>query len=173
MQDKIASMDKTLDQTVTVIQRIAAHLRPTVLDDLGLVAAIEWQANAFRSRTGIRCDVIIETDDPRIDSEQATALLRICQEALTNVARHAHATCVIVRLSNTLDQVLIEIEDDGEGVPTEKLTDRMSIGLFGMRERAELHEGEVHITGRSGKGTIITVRMPTAHAQRGVEAKTL
>lgn len=74
LQDKIASMDKTLDQTVTVIQRIAAHLRPAVLDDLGLVAAIEWQANAFRSRIGIRCDVIIETDDPRIDSEQATAL---------------------------------------------------------------------------------------------------
>src|SRR5574340_422839 len=168
LQSKIASMDETLDQIITVVQRIAADLRPPVLDNLGLVAAIEWQANAFRSRTGIRCDVIIETDDPRIDSERATALFRICQEALTNVARHAHATHVTVRLSETLGQVLLEIEDDGEGIPTEKLTDRMSIGLLGMRERAELLEGEVHITGRPGKGTIITVRMPTAYAQRTV-----
>ena len=173
LQSKIASMDKTLDQTITVVQRIAADLRPPVLDDLGLVAAIEWQANAFRSQTGICCDVIIETDDPRIDSERATALFRICQEALTNVARHAHATCVTIRLGETLDQILLEIEDDGEGVPTEKLTDRMSIGLLGMRERAELLEGEVHIMGRPGNGTIITVRIPTAHAQRDMEAETL
>lgn len=168
LQRKIASMDETLDQTITVVQRIAADLRPPVLDDLGLVAAIEWQANAFRSRTGIHCDVIIETDDPRIDSERATALFRICQEAFTNVARHAHATYVTIRLSETLGQVLLEIEDDGEGIPAEKLTDPMSIGLLGMRERAELLEGEVHITRGPGKGTIITVRMPTAHAQRDV-----
>lgn len=168
LQRKIASMDETLDQTITVVQRIAADLRPSVLDDLGLVAAIEWQANTFRSRTGIRCDVIIETDDPQIDPERATALFRICQEALTNVARHARATHVTVRFSETLGQVLLEIEDDGEGIPTEKLTDPMSIGLIGMRERAELLEGEVHITGRPGNGTIITVRMPTAHAQRAV-----
>lgn len=173
LQSKIASMDETLDQTITVVQRIAADLRPSVLDDLGLVAAIEWQAKAFRSRTGICCDVIIETDDPLIDSERATALFRICQEALTNVARHAHATCVTIRLGETLDQVLLEIEDDGEGVPTEKLTDRMSIGLLGMRERAELLEGEVHITGRPGNGTIITVRMPATHAQREMETETL
>ena len=168
LRSRIASMDETLDQTITVVQRVAADLRPRVLDDLGLVAAIEWQADAFRSRTGIRCDVIIETDDPVIDSERATALFRICQEALTNVARHAHATCVTIRLGETMDQVLLEIEDDGEGIPTEKLIDRMSIGLLGMRERAELLEGEVHITGRPGKGTIITVRMPTAHAHRDV-----
>lgn len=165
---KIASMDETLDQTITVVQRIAADLRPSVLDDLGLIAAIEWQANAFRLRTGIRCDVIIETEDPQIDSERATALFRICQEALTNVARHAHATHVTVRFSETLGQLLLEIEDDGEGIQAEKLTDRMSFGLLGMHERAELLEGEVHVMGRPGKGTIITVRMPTAHAQRDV-----
>lgn len=173
LTSKLDSMDAILDQTITVVQRIAADLRPHVLDDLGLVAAIEWQAHVLKSRTGIRCDVIIETDDPRVDSEGATALFRICQEALTNVARHAHATRVTVRLSETLDQVLLEIEDNGEGIPTKKLTDRMSIGLLGMRERADLLEGEVHIAGTPGKGTIVTVRIPIAHRQRDERCQTI
>lgn len=173
LQSRIDSMDESLDQTITVVQRIASDLRPRVLDDLGLVAAIEWQANVFSSRTGIRCDVIMETDDPRIDSERATALFRICQEALTNVARHAHATCVTIRLGETLDQVLLEIEDDGEGIPPEKLTDRTSLGLLGMRERTELLGGEFHAAGNPGRGTIITVRIPTARAQKGAAAQAL
>ncbi|WHZ22026.1 MAG: hypothetical protein OJF47_001138 [Nitrospira sp.] len=173
LQRKVASLDKTLDQTITVVQRIAADLRPGVLDDLGLIAAIQWQAKTFKSRTGIHCDVITDTDDVQIDPEQATALFRICQEALTNVARHAHATAVVIRFSETAGQVLLEIEDDGRGIPAEKLTDRMSLGLLGMRERAELSGGEVHITGNLGKGTVIIVRMPTVPSHMDVAPRTL
>ncbi|MEX5214145.1 MAG: PAS domain-containing protein [Nitrospiraceae bacterium] len=161
LRNKIASLDSTLDQTITVVQRIASDLRPGVLDDLGLIAAIQWQAKTFNARTGIHCDVIADTEDPQIDPEQATALFRICQEALTNVARHAHATSVVVRFSETAGQILLEIEDDGRGIPSDKLTDRMSLGLLGMRERASLGGGEVHIAGKPGNGTSIIVRMPT------------
>lgn len=173
LHSKIDSMDKTLDQTIAVIKRVAADLRPSVLDDLGLFAAIEWQADLFKSRTRIYCDVIAETDEPEIEHERATALFRICQEALTNVARHAQATRVVVRIGETLGQILLEIEDDGRGILAGKLTNRTSLGLLGMRERAELLGGEFHVTGNPGKGTIITVRMPTARAQKDAAAETL
>jgi two-component system sensor histidine kinase UhpB len=173
LRNAMASMDNTLDQTITTVQRIAADLRPRLLDDLGLAAALEWQVNSFMSRTGIHCQVIAEPDQLQIGCDQTTALFRICQEALTNVARHAQATCVTVRLSETRGQVLLEIEDDGQGIPSEKVTDRMSLGLLGMRERAELLGGEMHISGSPGKGTVIMVRLPTGQAQRGVAPQTL
>lgn len=173
LRHKIVSLDSTLDQTITVVQRIAADLRPGVLDDLGLIAAIQWQAKTFHSRTGIHCDVIADTEDPQIDPEQATALFRICQEALTNVARHARATSVVIRFSETGGQILLEIEDNGRGIPSDKLTDRMSLGLLGMRERASLGGGEVHISGKPGKGTIIIVRMPTVSGHMNAAHQTL
>ncbi len=170
---KIDSMNTTLDQTIAIVQRVAADLRPRMLDDLDLLAAIEWEADRFKSRTGIHVHVITETDTPQLDSELTTALFRICQEALTNVARHAQATHVIIRIGETLGQILLEIEDDGRGIPAEKLTDRTSLGLLGMRERTELSGGEFHVTGNHDKGTIITVRMPTARAQHDAATQTL
>ena len=153
-------MNRTLDETVHTVRRISAELRPGVLDDLGLAAAIEWQARDFQGRSGLSCVVRVPEEDLPLSRDQATALFRIFQESLTNVARHAHATKVWVNLTEEQDSVVLEIEDNGVGISPARLTERHSLGLLGMRERVAVFGGEIEFAGMPGQGTAVVVRMP-------------
>jgi len=153
----------TLDETVTAVQRISSELRPSSLDDLGLVAAIEAEAARFEQRTGIECELSLP-EDPElvIESAAATAIYRIVQEALTNVSRHADASRIELRLRQRPGELLLEIRDDGRGITLAQADDPFSLGLIGIRERAGLVSGTVRIEGVAGRGTIVSVRIPQA-----------
>ncbi|HEY7128809.1 MAG TPA: PAS domain-containing protein [Nitrospira sp.] len=159
MEEKIRSMNAEVDTTIAEVQRLAAELRPGVLDDLGLVAAIEWQCQDFERRSGIRCLCEASFDQIAMSPARATAAFRICQEALVNVARHAKATFVRVLVKESGDEVLIEIQDNGQGIPAEKVHDAASLGLLGMKERSMAIGGKLEIAGWSGKGTTVTLRL--------------
>lgn len=151
----------TLDETVTAVQRLSSELRPSVLDDLGLPTAIEAEALRFEQRTGIECELSLPKDaEFRVDGPEATAIYRIVQEALTNVARHANASRVEVRLRERPEELLLEIRDDGRGITDAEVSDPHSLGLIGIRERADVAGGAVHFEGVAGRGTIVSVRIP-------------
>ncbi len=156
----------TLDETVTAVQRISTELRPSVLDDLGLPAAIEAEALRFEQRTGIECELSLPDQAAlHVTGSAATAIYRMVQEALTNVARHANASRVELRLRQRPEELLLEIRDDGRGITAEEVGDPFSLGLVGIRERADLAGGTVHFEGVAGRGTIVSVRIPTRRAQ--------
>jgi signal transduction histidine kinase len=149
---------RTLDAMLTSVQRIASDLRPGILDDLGLVAALESEAVLFEERTGIECQLFMPEDD-HIESRRATALYRIVQEALTNVARHANATRVEIHLRDLPGELFLEVRDDGGGLSTRQVGDPLSLGLIGIRERAALVGGTVQFQGVAGRGTTVSVRI--------------
>jgi signal transduction histidine kinase len=158
--EKTTSMKDHIDMTIKSVQRIATDLRPTLLDHLGLPSAIESYANQFCERTGIACELDIDAEMENVDLERSTDLFRIVQEALTNTIRHANASHVLVRLYRECNRILLEINDNGRGIPTGVLEDPRSVGLTGMRERAFGWGGTVSITGNQGKGTIVKVTLP-------------
>jgi signal transduction histidine kinase len=158
---KVRSMIQDVDGTIASVQRIVTELRPAMLDDLGLVAAIEWQAQDFERRSGIVCRCTAVEDDIMVDRERATVVFRICQEALTNIARHAGATDVSIRFEEQEGSLLLEVRDNGHGIPPEKIADPHSLGLLGMRERARSFGGQVDIMGRPAEGTTIILRLPS------------
>jgi PAS domain S-box-containing protein len=158
--EKVQRMSQALDETVHTVRRISAELRPGVLDDLGLAAAIEWQARDFQARSGVACVVRVPEEDLQLSREQATAVFRIFQECLTNVARHAQARKVWAHLGEEAGALVLEVEDDGVGISAAQLAERRSLGLLGMRERAEAFGGEVELAGAPGQGTTVVVRMP-------------
>ena len=149
-----------MDESIHTVRRIATELRPGILDDLGLVAAIEWAGEDFEARTGTPCRLDLPQDDFAVDPEQATAIFRIFQETLTNVARHAEARTVEVRLAKENDDLTLEVHDNGKGIPEDKLSRGESLGILGMRERAMLLGGELTISGPPGNGTTVQVRIP-------------
>jgi signal transduction histidine kinase len=156
----------TLDETVTSVQRISSELRPSVLDDLGLAAAIEAEAARFEERTGIECELSLsDYPVPHVEGVAATAIYRIVQEALTNVSRHANASRVEIRLRQRPEELLLEIRDDGRGIAADEISDPKSFGLIGIRERADLAGGTVHFEGVAGRGTIVSVRIPSRNGQ--------
>lgn len=160
LMEKLAAMRALIDETVQIVRRIASELRPGVLDDLGLPAALEWQAREWQERSGVVCAVSAEPDVPPLSREATTALFRIFQETLTNVARHAGATRVAARLAGEPGAVRLEIRDDGRGITDEDQRRTRSLGLVGMRERATMLGGTFHIAGAAGAGTTVTVRLP-------------
>ena len=151
-----------IDQTIQSVRRISTELRPAILDDLGLVAAVEWAGEDFEARTKTKCRMDLPPEDIFIDSERATALFRILQETLTNVARHASATQVNIRLAKERGGLNLEVRDNGKGVSEEQLSAARSLGILGMRERALLLGGELIISGVPGQGTLVSVRIPEA-----------
>lgn len=157
--EKCDSMAKLIDSTVQTVRKIATGLRPEMLDDMGLVAAVGWQAKEFQKRTGIRCRAKLPPE-AKYDLEISTCVFRIFQEILTNVARHARATRVDVELSVTEDRFNLEVVDNGVGIAEADLNGRKSLGLLGMQERAMLFGGEVGITGIPGQGTRVSVSIP-------------
>lgn len=158
--EKSLAMLNSIDKTIASTKRICSKLRPSLLDHLGLMPAIEWQTREFEEKTGIKCSVIEEPRDMELGREQSTALYRIAQEALTNVAKHAEATEVTIRLVQDTDFLRLEISDNGKGIKDEELSKSKSFGLLGMRERVYAFNGEIKITGSAGEGTKIEVSIP-------------
>jgi signal transduction histidine kinase len=157
---KLAAMSKTVEGTVHAVRRISSQLRPKLLDDLGLSAAIEWQAREFEQRSGVRCGIRSEPDDIVLDQARSTTLFRIFQETLTNVARHAAASRVDVVLRNFGNTLEMRIADDGRGIRPEEVMDGRSLGIVGMRERVRSIGGRLEIAGRPGRGTVVHVTIP-------------
>jgi PAS domain S-box-containing protein len=156
--EKAHLMSKLIDMNIQTVKRISAELRPGLLDDLGLTAALEWQAEEFRKRTGIKCGVLIRPDDIELDRDLATAIFRIFQETLTNVVRHAKADKVRVSLKRNEDTLAFQVRDNGRGISERQISSPKSIGLIGMRERVHFFGGTMEITG--DKGTTVTVTIP-------------
>jgi PAS domain S-box-containing protein len=160
------SILKLVDGAIESIQRIATDLRPGILDDLGLVDAVEWVAEEFQTRTGTKVQLALPEVDLAIDRERATAIFRILQEALTNVAQHANATQVSVRLAEEAGMLTLEIQDNGRGITAEELSASDSLGILGMRERSLLLGGELVVSGVPACGTTVTVRIPVGTQER-------
>jgi PAS domain S-box-containing protein len=159
INEKMRMILEAVDETVTVVRRISSELRPGILDDLGLAAAVEWQAREFQTRTGVSCILNIPEDDLELSRDQATAFFRIFQEILTNVARHSRAGKIWVNLEARDGIVTLEVEDDGIGISPDAAGQPHALGLAGMRERAAVFGGHVEISGMPGKGTTVIVRM--------------
>ena len=158
--EKARSMVELVDTTVQSVKRIYSGLRPFLLDDLGLAAAIEWMAQRFQEQTGVECEVRIGSKETDVDKNLATALFRIFQETLTNVGRHAHATRVTVTLKEKAGRLNLTVSDNGKGMTEGQVIDSKSFGLIGIRERVRALGGEANITGAPDKGTTVTVSIP-------------
>ena len=159
-KNKLTSMEEVIDRTIETVQKLSGELRPGMLDDLGLAAAIEWQAEEFQNRTGIKCEVYLSPEETLLNRDQSTTMFRIFQETLTNVIRHARATKVEVRLEEQNGSIVLEVADNGRGITQSEISDPKSFGLIGMRERVYFLDGEVTIVGSPGKGTRIKVTLP-------------
>lgn len=157
---QVQRMKRLTDTTIESIHRISTELRPILLDDLGLTAAMEWQVQEFQRRTGVRCDAHLNCKDSLVDKNLSTALFRIFQETLTNVTRHAKATLVKMRLVLKGDELCLDVSDNGKGITPKQIADPQSFGIVGIRERVNLWGGSVKITGKLQKGTTIKVRIP-------------
>jgi signal transduction histidine kinase len=142
--EKTQLMLGTIDETVHVVRKISTELRPGILDDLGLAAAIEWQAKDFQRRSGVSCFLDITEENVDVSREHATAVFRIFQEILTNVARHSKAGKIWVHLDAQEGMLTLEVEDDGVGISPEALRRPQALGLLGMRERAAIFGGQVN-----------------------------
>jgi len=164
--EKAKSMSKLIDTTVQSVQRISSELRPELLDDLGLSAAVEWQAHEFRNRTGIQCETISDPEDISLNQALSTAVFRIFQEALTNIARHANATRVEVMLKEEPGKVELTVRDDGKGITEKQISDARSFGLIGMRERVHSFRGDLRISGTPDKGTTVKMSIPLDKKER-------
>jgi PAS domain S-box-containing protein len=156
---KLASMQVLLDGTVAAARRISADLRPLMLDDLGLVAACDWIVNNFTQRTGIECELTMGGGELDLADPYATAIFRVLQESLTNVAKHAQATHVEATLERDGDTVTLTVRDNGKGFSTDDPRKPNSYGLLGLRERAYLLGGESKIQSAPGKGTTIEIQL--------------
>ncbi|HEY6804434.1 MAG TPA: PAS domain S-box protein [Pyrinomonadaceae bacterium] len=159
----IQEMAMLIDNTINSVRRISSELRPSVLDDLGLVSAIEWHGQQFRNRTGLRCRVDSLTE-VSLQDDQATAVFRIFQEGLTNVLRHANASEVSVLLFQDRNEFVLEVRDNGRGITDAESLGLKSLGILGMRERAQAVGGEINILGQLDQGTVLTLRIPLSGA---------
>ena len=159
LKDKITLVSCVIDSTVESVQRISSKLRPGILDDLGLIPALEWQAQDFQKSAGIICEYILPKKDIILEPEKSTAIFRIFQEALTNVARHAKADKITISLLDSDDKLILEIADNGKGITQGQIEGSKSLGILGMKERALIVGGTVKIEG-SSKGTVVQVCVP-------------
>jgi PAS domain S-box-containing protein len=157
---KTRSMAELIDTTINKVRSISTQLRPSILDHFGLIAAIEWQANEFQKRTGIRTKLEIEPKDLQFKDPYSTAIFRIFQETLTNITRHAKASRVDVSFKTTDDFIELRISDNGIGLKPEQLLHSKSLGLIGIRERAFSIGGEVGFISENGEGTTVVLKVP-------------
>jgi signal transduction histidine kinase len=158
-------MRNLLTDTVAATRRISADLRPLLLDDLGLVPAAQWLVSNFMQRTGIHCELAVEPPDLDLRDPHATAIFRILQESLTNVARHAQASLVDIHVNCSNGELMAKVRDNGRGFESGNPRKPNSYGLVGLRERAYLLDGDVRFDTAPGRGTTIEVRIPLQPAQ--------
>jgi PAS domain S-box-containing protein len=160
LAERVQSIIVRIDGAMDTVRRIATDLRPSVLDDLGLVAAVEWQTQDFGRSTGITAQLEVQSTYPELDQACATTAFRILQETLTNVARHAKATRVTIALRVSAEALTLEVRDNGRGISKAEMASPRSLGLLGSRERAIACGGELVIDGVRGKGTTVSLRIP-------------
>ncbi len=165
------AMSNQIDTTIKLVRRISTELRPGMLDDLGLAAAIEWQGQEFAARTGIECRVRLPEQELVSSREQATAIFRIFQETLTNVARHAKATKVEVDLELVGEATRLRVRDNGQGFDNAEVKGKHSLGLLGMEERAEILGGTFEVESAIGQGTTVTVVIPLQGTPTSIRAR--
>ncbi|HEX9614561.1 MAG TPA: PAS domain-containing sensor histidine kinase [Bacteroidota bacterium] len=165
---KLETLIDIIDDAIDLVKNISYDLRPLVLEDLGLKEAIEWEATKFGQKTGIRC-MVDSQGDFSLGREQATAVFRIFQEALTNVARHALASVVTVRLSSKRGSFLLEIIDDGKGITEDQVASQRALGILGMKERAMFLGGELRVSQNNGRGTAVGLVVPMAVSPNGIK----
>ncbi len=169
--EKTQGMCLAIDRIINSVRRIASGLRPEVLDEIGLAAAVEWQAREFSRRTGIRCLVALQPGFHDPDQQRSTALFRMFQELLTNVARHANATRVAVTLSEADgESISLTVEDNGRGMQQGQFESSKSLGFLGLRERALAFAGSVEVKGEEGQGTRVSVSIPLAAKEQVIHA---
>ncbi len=171
LAEKVAALSKLVGKTMDTVRTIAAELRPGILDELGLKAAIEWQCADFQKRAGIKCHLITDIEDVALDRASATAMFRILQESLTNVFRHAKATLVTLTLEEQGNDLILTVKDDGRGITEAEISDPRSLGILGMRERATMYGGTFDIANAEGDGTRVTVRMPLLKSSAAARVK--
>jgi PAS domain S-box-containing protein len=160
-QAKVDSLARLLDETLAAMQNIAADLRPGVLDDLGLVAAIEWAAGEFQMRSKIRCSLSLPRSPLGSNPERDTAIFRILQETLANIARHAGASRVEISLTQSKELLRLQVHDNGRGISKAQISDPHSLGILGMRERAAIVGGRLIVRSARRKGTTVSVIIPS------------
>ncbi len=160
IREKLNSMVTLINETIETVHNVSEDLRPGILDDFGLAAAIEWQAEEFQKRTGMECRTSLPPDEFELSKEKSTNLFRIVQESLTNVIRHANATKVEINLNEEDSILLLEVADNGKGISDAAVTNPKSFGLIGINERVHSLDGEVNIVGTPNEGTRIIVKMP-------------
>ncbi len=161
--EKEASMSELIETTMESVKRIATELRPGMLDHLGLASAVEWQAEEFERRTGIKCNIVFRPEEIVLDRDRSTAVFRVFQETLTNIARHAKATKITIGLTRGPDEFMLRVKDNGKGITEKQISDPTSLGLIGIRERVHAWGGKVAIKSSRQSGTSITVRIPLTH----------
>lgn len=164
--DRLQSLIGVVEVTTGAVRRIAHDLRPPALDHLGLAAAIEFEAGAVSRRTGLRCRVSPLPHGARLDHARSIAAFRVFQEAMTNIARHANASAVRIRLSEARGVFIMDIHDNGRGITKNEINDVSSVGLLGMREAVEPLGGRLSVSGQRGRGTRIVVRFPLPNTSR-------
>jgi PAS domain S-box-containing protein len=162
---KIQKLERNVNNIIRTVRRIATDMRPGILDELGVAAALEWLVKDFQKRTGISGKVVLQGVDRMSDTVLSTAIFRIVQEALTNVMRHAAASQVNVSLEKLNNALILEVRDNGIGIMEGRIFDSKSLGLIGMRERVLLLGGEVEISGKPGEGTLVRVTIPTGSGE--------
>jgi signal transduction histidine kinase len=165
MAERLDSVNDHLNQALKSVKDMSSELRPRLLDAFGLTAAVEWECQEFQRRTGISTECPRLPDDLRLEPDRATAIYRILQESLTNVARHSEAGKVIVTVKVINNQVVLTVKDDGKGIPGIKVSAPKSLGLLGMHERALMFCGELTVEGEPGMGTTVTARIPISEAE--------
>jgi signal transduction histidine kinase len=158
--EKTKSMSKLVDTTIQTVKRIATELRPGVLDDLGIAAAIEWQAGEFEKLAEIKCEFSSNPRDIILDQERSIVIFRIFQEILTNIILHAKATKVKISLKEEGSSIVLKVRDNGKGISSKQISDSKAFGLIGMRERVHPWGGEIKISGAPGKGTTVVASIP-------------
>jgi signal transduction histidine kinase/DNA-binding NarL/FixJ family response regulator len=165
LQARLTSACRSIDHLVRSVRRIATELRPSVLDDFGLLAALEWQLNEFRERSGLECRFDSQLEAVTLDANSATTVFRVFQETLTNIARHSQASCVGVEVRMADGSLVLEVHDNGRGISRDELTQTRSLGLVGMRERVAAVKGKLEIDGAPGQGTTVSLAVPVTSNQ--------
>lgn len=172
LRQRVANMSEAVDGMIQEVRHFCTQLRPGVLDELGLISALQWQADAFQARTEIACRLDLPKAEMDVERDLSTAIFRIFQEILTNIARHAAATEVRIAFAQEKGQWILHVVDNGLGVSPDKIDDSKSIGLLGMRERAQAVGGIVSISGKPDMGTTVRVEIPIADSGSGLHNAT-
>ncbi len=159
-EKKVNGMIHLIDEMVKSIRRIASELRPGILDDLGLNAALEWQSHEFEKRTEIKCKFETRLDDAVVNKNTASGIFRIYQEALTNIARHSKATMVEAKIEITDNFLVLQVKDNGQGFNVDAVRNKKTLGVVGMKERAIMLKGDLQINSAQNRGTIIRLQIP-------------